>query len=254
MHKKNDIEKETFIKSFKLIITLFLIVLSLSACQTISGGTLLNETLNIMQPSQTPTLNEIGEAFKQALRIGSGNIVTQLSAQDGFNHDSAIHIPLPKKLQNVKKILTHIGLSKIVNDLEIKLNRAAELATSKAKTLFWQSITEMTFSDIMGIYNGPNDSATRYFKRKMSSGLSSAMRPIVEKCLLEVGAIRAYENVMTQYQSLPFMPDIKTDLTTHVVQKGMDGIFHYIAKEEAAIRKDPVRQTTALLKKVFGRR
>jgi hypothetical protein len=32
----------------------------------------------------------------------------------------------------------------------------------------------------------------------------------------------------------------------------MDGIFFYIAKEEAAIRKDPLKQTTALLRKVFS--
>ena len=48
------------------------------------------------------------------------------------------------------------------------------------------------------------------------------------------------------------MPDIKSDLTNHVIQKGMDGIFYYIAKEEASIRTDPAKQTTNLLKKVFG--
>ncbi|MBU1405943.1 MAG: DUF4197 domain-containing protein [Proteobacteria bacterium] len=31
-----------------------------------------------------------------------------------------------------------------------------------------------------------------------------------------------------------------------------DGIFFYTAKEEAGIRNDPAKQTTALLKKVFG--
>jgi hypothetical protein len=32
-----------------------------------------------------------------------------------------------------------------------------------------------------------------------------------------------------------------------------DGMFYYIAQEEAAIRKDPVKQSTELLKKVFGK-
>ena len=59
---------------------------------------------------------------------------------------------------------------------------------------------------------------------------------------------------MNKYLALPFVPDIKADLTDHVVKKGMDGIFHYIAKEEAAIRENPVRHTTDLLKKVFGNR
>ncbi len=33
----------------------------------------------------------------------------------------------------------------------------------------------------------------------------------------------------------------------------MDGIFYYLAKEEAAIRENPAKQTTDLLKRVFGK-
>jgi hypothetical protein len=57
---------------------------------------------------------------------------------------------------------------------------------------------------------------------------------------------------MGKYKALPLVPDVKANLTDHVVQKGMDGIFYYLAKEEAAIRNNPVKQTTNLLKKVFG--
>jgi len=78
------------------------------------------------------------------------------------------------------------------------------------------------------------------------------MQPIVENSLSQVGAIQAYDNVINQYKALPFVPDVKANLTEHVIQKGVDGIFHYIAKEEAGIRKNPAKQTTALLKKVFG--
>ena len=58
--------------------------------------------------------------------------------------------------------------------------------------------------------------------------------------------------MMGQYSTIPFMPDAKADLTDYVVEKGMDGIFHYVAKEEAAIRNNPAARTTDLLKKVFG--
>ena len=110
----------------------------------------------------------------------------------------------------------------------------------------------MTFDDVKRIYEGPEDSATQYFKEKMSPPLSKKMRSIIESSLSEVGAIKAYDKVMGKYKKLPFVPDVKADLTKHVVKKGMSGIFHYLAKEESAIRKDPVKQTTDLLKKVFG--
>ena len=70
--------------------------------------------------------------------------------------------------------------------------------------------------------------------------------------LAEVGAVRAYEEAVGRYETIPFMPDVRADLTTYVVEKGMDGVFFYLAEEEAAIRRDPVKRTTELLEKVFG--
>ena len=197
-------------------------------------------------------LGDISGAFKQALTKGAHNVVAQLGQNDGFNADSAIHIPLPKNLKKVRKILKRIGMSGMVDDLEIKLNRAAEIATPIAKDLFVQSIKDMTFEDVKKIYNGPDDSATQYFRQKMSRSLAEKMNPIVDKSLSEVGAVQALNAVMDKYGDIPFVKTVKPDLTGHVVQKGMDGIFYYLAKQEAQIRKDPLKQTTDLLKKVFG--
>jgi len=85
----------------------------------------------------------------------------------------------------------------------------------------------------------------------MSPELASEMEPVIDSSLSEVGAIKAYDTMMKEYKSLPFVPDVKANLTDHVIEKGMDGIFYYMAKEEAAIRKDPAKRTTELLKKVF---
>ena len=111
---------------------------------------------------------EIGAAFKQALSIGSEHVVEQLGATDGFNTDEAVHIPLPEELQSVKKLLDKVGYGSVVDDLELKLNRAAVSAAPQARELFIQSISEMTFEDIQRIYEGPEDSATQYFREKMS--------------------------------------------------------------------------------------
>jgi ABC-type uncharacterized transport system fused permease/ATPase subunit len=48
------------------------------------------------------------------------------------------------------------------------------------------------------------------------------------------------------------MPDVKANLTNHVVDKALDGIFYYVAQEEAAIRNNPAKRTTELLQKVFA--
>jgi hypothetical protein len=200
------------------------------------------------------SVDSIAAGLKDALRVGSETVVTQLGKPDGFNADPAIHIPLPENFKAVKNALDKIGMSSMLDDLELQLNRAAETATPKAKALFLQSIKEMTLDDAMGIYNGPEDAATKYFQSKMSKPLAETMHPIVENSLSQVGAVQTYNNVMGKYRSLPFVPDVKADLTNYVTERGMNGIFHYLAREEAAIRQNPAKRTTDLLKRVFGAR
>ena len=196
--------------------------------------------------------DDLQKAFKQALTKGSETVVNQLSMEDGFNGDKAIHIPLPKSLQKANSIMNKVGMGSLMDDLELKLNRAAEAATPEAKALFVNAVKKMSFEDAQKIYHGPQDSATQYLRSKTGTDLQAKMRPIIEKNLNSVGAVSAYERAVSEYKDLPFVPDVKANLLQHVTEKGMDGMFYYLAKEEAAIRQNPVKQTTEILKKVFG--
>ena len=195
---------------------------------------------------------EIGSGLREAHRVGTEFVVSQLGRTDGFNLDPAIHIPLPDTLTKVRDALELVGMTGLLDDLELRLNRAAEIATPIAKNLFFSAIEDMTLRDVRDILNGPEDAATQYFQSRMSAPLSDAMRPIVDDALAEAGAIRAYDNVMGEYEAIPFVPDVKADLTSHVLRLGIAGIFHYIAIEEAEIRRNPAKRTTELLRRVFG--
>jgi hypothetical protein len=197
--------------------------------------------------------SEIAAGLKDALRVGSEAVVARLGKTGGFELDPAVHIPLPENLQTVKKALSRIGMAGMFDDLEQKLNQAAEVATPKAKDLFLQAISEMTIDDAKAIYQGPDDAATQYFRQKMGPELAREMGPVVSASLDEVGAVQTYDKIMGQYKSLPFVPDVKEDLDKYVVEKGVDGIFYYLGKEEAAIRSDPLKQSTTLLKQLFGK-
>jgi hypothetical protein len=178
-------------------------------------------------------------------------VVAQLSKKNGFNGDATIHIPLPDKLKKVKSALSAVGMGGMMNDLELRLNRAAELATPKAKGVFGDAIRGMNMADARSILGGRDDAATQYFKRKMSQPLLQAMKPIVDHALAQAGAVQAYDRVMGKYQSLPFMPHVKADLSQHVLRLALNGVFHYMAEQEAAIRHNPVKRTTEILRKVF---
>jgi len=139
----------------------------------------------------------------------------------------------------------------MLDDLELRLNRATESATPRAKELFRQAIADMTLEDAMAIYKGPQDAATSYFEDRMRNPLAESLRPVIEESLSQAGAVQSFDAVMGKYRSLPFVREVKTDLTGYAVDKALAGIFLYLAKEEAAIRQNPAKRTTELLQRVF---
>ncbi len=110
----------------------------------------------------------------------------------------------------------------------------------------------MTVEDAKQIHDGPNDAATKYFERVASADLMATVEPVIDNALKQVGVISANDSLISKYKGLPLVPDIKADLQAHATQLTLDGIFHYLAKEEADIRANPAARTTYILKTVFG--
>jgi len=198
------------------------------------------------------TNSEIISGLKEALKTGAETVVSRLGAENGFNSDASIHIPLPSYLSKVQILMNKVGMGSYAEDLELKLNRAAEAAAPKARTLFVNAISQMSFDDAKRILNGADDAATRYFKEKTSDDLTKAFTPVVKETLEEIGAVKSYDRMMEKYKSLPLVSDIKGSLTNYAVKEALNGIFYYLAQEEKAIRENPAKQTTALLKKLFN--
>lgn len=193
---------------------------------------------------------EIGGGLKEALRIASQKVTGNLGKNDAYFKDPAIQIPLPGALQTVKSM----GGGMLVDDLHLKMNRAAEQAAPKALNIFTDAVSKMTVTDARGILSGPNDAATQYFKRTTTGSLTTAFKPIVDNSLSSVGAVSAFNSVKSQAGSVPMVgSEIRSfDLTDFTVGKALDGLFHYIGVEEAAIRTNPAARSTDLLKKVFS--
>ncbi|MEH6524694.1 MAG: DUF4197 domain-containing protein [Sneathiella sp.] len=197
-------------------------------------------------------VDQITEGLKEALRVGTDTVVGQVGASDGYNGDPTIHIPLPEEMQQAQALLKKFGLSDMADEVEERLNRGAEAAAPKTKEIFYTAITEMTLEDAQAIYNGPDDAATQYFRRVTSADLKETVRPIMEQSLTDVGAISSYESLTAEYNDYPLVPDLKGNLTDHATDQALEGLFHYLAIEEAAIRNDPVKRTTEILTTVFG--
>jgi hypothetical protein len=76
--------------------------------------------------------------------------------------------------------------------------------------------------------------------------------PIVKKATENVQLAQQYNKFAEMGSKFGLVKKEQANLEQYVTQKTLDGVYLMMAKEEAAIRKDPVGQTSNLLKKVFG--
>lgn len=194
--------------------------------------------------------------IRAALNNGIASAVSTVGRRGGYLNDNLIHIPLPGFLQRTQSTLSRVGLSGALDELETQLNRGAEAAAPVAKSIFLDAVRSLTIRDAIGIVRGPSNAATEYLQRTTTPQLTGLFRPIMVNALEQAGAMRTYDNLVARLRNIPLAPqygaDAKNDLIDHGVGKGLDGLFHYIGKEEAAIRANPAKRTSEILRKVFG--
>ncbi len=195
--------------------------------------------------------SDIAAGLKEALQVGTERGTAKLSAVDGFFKNAAIKILMPSEAEKIEKTLRSIGLNKQVDDAVLSMNRAAEDAAKSATPIFKNAIQHITFSDAVGILKGGDSAATKYLKEKTNPQLTTAFTPIVQQSLQKVDATKYWETLITAYNKIPFVKKVTTNLTTYVTEKSLSGIFYQVAAEEQKIRKNPLAQSSDLLKKVF---
>lgn len=200
----------------------------------------------------TLSINTIASGLKEALQIGVDRSTAKLSVTDGFFRNAALKILLPAEAQKVETKLRSMGLGKQVDNAILSMNRAAEDASKSAASIFISAVKQMTIQDAMGILRGGDFAATNYLKQKTTSNLTEAFRPVIEESLAKVDATKYWKTLFSTYNTFS-SEKVNTDLSAYVTEKALAGIFLELSLEEQKIRKDPAAQTTALLKKVFGK-
>ena len=194
--------------------------------------------------------------IKTALNNGIGNAVGTIGILDGFWANNLIQIPLPSQLQSVQSTLSRFGAGGLFNELHQQLNRGAEKAVPVAKDIFVSAVSSLSIADAINIVRGPETAATDFLKGATQTKLTTAFTPIMETALADTGALRLVGQVEQSLSNLPLqvagLNNVRGDLISHGVSKGLDGVFYYIGEEEKAIRADPVKRTSDILRRVFG--
>ena len=223
----------------------------LAACETLDPS-ILGDILGSGVLSQA----DAAKGIRAALGNGILSALGIVGRDGGFFNDGQIHIPLPKVLADVQSVMGQIGAGGILNQLEAQLNAGAEKAAPVAKDIFFDAITGLSISDAIGIVRGPENAATQYLQDRTTPRLTALFSPIMENALAGTGALRLLDQASNSLRNIPFAPQLganaRSDLIAHGVGYGLGGVFHYVAKEEAAIRRDPAKRTSEILRRVFG--
>ncbi|GAB3462273.1 DUF4197 domain-containing protein [Azotobacter salinestris] len=198
------------------------------------------------------TQQDASGGLKDALSQGAQLAVRQLGQPGGFSNDPAVRIELPGRLGKIAKTMKMMGMGSQVEQLEARMNQAAEAAVPQAQTLLLDAVRRMTVADAKEILAGPQDAATRYLDRSSREQIRARFQPIVRQATDQVGLAQKYNAFAAQAASFGALDAKSANLEGYVTEQALDGLFEVIAAEEARIRENPGTAATSLAKRVFG--
>ena len=243
------------------IITIIFSLFFLTSCAE------LTQIAQSVASQNLPLTNaEIVGGLKDALLVGTDSSVNRLSAIDGYLKDQAVKILLPPEAKTITDHLSKLpGGAKLVEDVIVRINRAAEDAAKGAKPIFVNSVKEMTFTDALQILKGQDNAATQYFRQKTSAQLGELYRPRIRESLNKnlvagISTQQSWNELTTQWNRLAGsaigkiggLKTVDVKLEDYILQQALNGLFLKIAEREKDIRNNVNARVTALLKRVFG--
>lgn len=198
------------------------------------------------------TQRDASAGVRDALGLAAMNATTRLAQPNGFFADARVRIPLPGLLGTAQDNLRRFNMAAPLDALQEGINHAAETTMPEAARLFVNAVRTMTIADAIEIVRGPEDSATSYLRGRTQERLTNALRPPMNAALTESGAFTLLRTALREVGMASMTNTLKTEVVAFSTTKALEGCFFFIAEEERAIRRDPVRRTTDILRRVFG--
>lgn len=226
------------------------------------------ELLNVIQSSGNLPLTEeeVVSGLKEALVTGSRNAAAVLSAENGYYGDELVKILLPEEAGIIVNNISRIpGGEQLIEDVILRINRAAEDAAKEVAPVFINSISQLTIRDGFNILNGADNAATAYLKSTTYNDLYNLYKPKIQSSTEKniagnISAKTAWTTLIERWNSvansvagrLAGLKPVNTNLDDFLTRKALDGVFLKVEAEELKIRKEVSARVTPLLKRVFG--
>jgi hypothetical protein len=226
------------------------------------------ELLKVLQSAGDVPLTEaeVINGLKEALSTGAKISADRLSKENGYYGDALIKILLPDEAKMVVDNISKIpGGDKLVEDVILRINRAAEDAAKEVAPIFINSVKQMTITDAFNILNGADDAATNYLKNTTYNELYALYKPKIQastekKIIGNISTKDSWTTLTSKWNTLANsiagklanLKPVNTDLDEFLTSKALYGMFLKVQDEELKIRKEVSARVTPLLQRVFG--
>ncbi len=188
-----------------------------------------------------------GSGVKGLIGGASDGALDKLAQPGAFYRDVAVRILLPggggKLASRLFGVGDRLGLT---TNLTKSLNDAGGQAAGEAKPIFRAAIDNLRWSDAPALVS-KTDGATRYLQSSAGGVLYTKVSPLIGSALENVGAYRQLDQLANGNALMASAGMTREGLTKSVTEQALKGIFHYMAGEEAALRRNPA----GLLKGIF---
>jgi hypothetical protein len=198
------------------------------------------------------TQQEAQRALREALTMAATSSTSRLGQTNGFWGAPRVRIPLPGVLGQTQRTLRGVGLSGPLDTLQESLNHSAEATMPQAAGLFVDAVRTITIGDAIEIVRGGQDSATRYLRGRTETRLTTLLKGPMREALTQSGAFTLLRTGLREVGLASMTGDLRNEVVDFSTTRALDACFLYIAEEERAIRGNSLRQTTPILRQVFG--
>ena len=196
----------------------------------------------------------LGGSLTDLLGRASDSSLDKLGQPGAFYADPAVRIALPLigratgGLGNTVLGLLDKGQQLgLTDNLVRRLNDAAGYAAKEAKPIFRSAISRLSLADVPDIATR-RDGASQYLRTSAGPDLALKLRPLVDKGLASVGALRELDRLSARSSLLRGAGLTRDRVGASVTEQALNGIFSYIGAEEGRLRDNPAGALGGLLK------
>ncbi len=197
------------------------------------------------QSPGSPLTNLLGSASDHAL--------DHLAVPGAFYNDQAIRIAIPG-LGHIGgsvgggvgggggllgDVLGAVGKVGGLDRITRQLNDAAGMAAHAAKPVFRAAIARMRLTDIPDIATH-RDGGTQYLRTSSGDVLHKQVRPLIDSAMRRIGAYSAFDRLSGHNPLVGSLGLTRDAIGNSVTDQALNGIYRYMADEEARLRADPL--------------